>query len=82
MAIRARVPSRQQPVSRDGVWFVDPLIAGALAVGMSENPGDTPSVPDENSRERNIPADAFSPVFDPDVVPGEAPADKGEHQEP
>lgn len=49
---------------------------------MSENSGNTPSEPDEDSQESNIPPDAFSPVIDPDLVPDEAPADKVERQEP
>ncbi|MFJ4210670.1 hypothetical protein ACIPY2_19620 [Paenarthrobacter sp. NPDC089675] len=49
---------------------------------MSENPGNTPSEPDEDSRESSIPPDAFSPVIDPDLIPDDAPADKAEHQEP
>lgn len=48
---------------------------------MSEHRGNSPSEPDEESHESSIPPDAFSPVIDPDLVPDNAPADKGEHQE-
>ncbi|WP_416405530.1 hypothetical protein [Arthrobacter sp. LFS091] len=45
---------------------------------MREVPGDSLSDPDKEPREGDIPADAFSPVVDPD----DAPADKGERKEP
>ncbi|MDR6989237.1 hypothetical protein J2Y66_003752 [Paenarthrobacter nitroguajacolicus] len=49
---------------------------------MREVPDDSLSDPDKEPREEDIPADAFSPVVDPDLVPDDAPADKGERKEP
>jgi len=74
------IPSQNFTVSPRPRFFVD-TIAGAYAVGMSENSGNAPSESDEDSRESNIPADAFSLVVDPAQVPDDAPADKSEHQE-
>lgn len=42
---------------------------------MSKLSTEGPHNPDEKPAGNEVPADAFSPVMDPDLVPGESPAE-------
>jgi hypothetical protein len=43
---------------------------------MSEIPQNGPADPDESPEEGKVPADAFSPIVDPGLVPDATPEEK------
>jgi len=64
---------------------VDRADVRAYGVQMSEIPKSGPSDPDEGPDGNEVPADAFSPVVDPDLVPdaeGATPEEKRARRDP
>jgi hypothetical protein len=58
---------------------------GAYGVQTSEIPKNGPSDPDEGPKGKEVPADAFSPVVNPDLVPdaeGATPEEKRARKDP
>lgn len=57
----------------------------AYGVQMSEIPKNGPPDPNEGPEENGVPADAFSPVVDPGLVPdaeGDTPEEKRARKDP
>lgn len=66
-------------------FMVDRADVQAYGVQMSEIPKNGPSDPDEGPGGNEVPADAFSPVVDPDLVPdgeGATPEEKRARRDP
>jgi hypothetical protein len=60
------------------VWTLSTLLFGRSFYGihMSELPSVNHADPAEKPSGKEIPADAFAPVVDPQLVPGAAPEDE------
>jgi hypothetical protein len=62
--------------------LVDRADLRAYGVQVSEIPKNGPPDPDEGPEGNEVPADAFSPVVDPDLVPDATPEEKRARKDP